>query len=552
MSEINPQTLLNNIENISKAASKCNLDFNNMKEVDDDIKSISTFLGTSALQTIFLSCFIDLSLQRTVTLDHLAKHLKCSTIKILNSFNEIILLEMKSYIIRCNKASSRKFSHLDFGYVVPFNVVEALRTSDKSLLQQTLSFNLPNFLERVKTLVCSREESAMTTAVLLDQIELLISNNLTHPFLQFINKNVEHTINKCLVFVLAYFRYKREYDYNTETITQVIFDDLAAQMEYEYSLASGKNELFKRDIIRHKESQFMDEKTIVLTQKTLIVLYKEFPELNIGNDGEESLIKVSTIKSKCLYFEKSLQNKVDTIINILDKKTFRTYQQKLSSKNLPKGITVIFYGKPGTGKTESVFQIAKKTKRDLMLVDLSQVRSKWFGESEKLVKKVFDDYRRLSEYAIMKPILFINEADGLISKRMEYKNGGSTVDQTLNLIQNIILQELEVFDGILFATTNLTANLDSAFERRFLFKVEFNNPVPEASQKIWQSKLPELSQSQIALLAARYNLSGGEIENITRKYVIDNIIGSESIQFERLLEFCDAENPFLRQRKIGF
>lgn len=552
MSEIQPQSLLNRIENISKAACKCNLDFSNLIDVEDDITCISEFLTTSRNQTILMSCFVDLNLQRTVTLDHLARHLKSSTIKILNSFCEIIILEMKSYIMKCNKANGRKFSYLDFGYVVPFNVVEALRTSDKSLLKQAVTFNLPNFLERVKILICSREENAMTTAVILDQVEFMISNNLNHRFLQFINRNVEQTINKCIIFTLAYFRFKREYNYNTEIITSAIFDDLAEQMEYEQSLASGNNELFRNNIIRFKETQFMNERTITLTEKTLIVLYRDFPELNINNDSEESIKKVRTIKSKHLYFEDTLQYKIDNITSILDKKNFINYQRKLKSKNLPVGITAIFYGKSGTGKTESVYQIAKKTNRDIMMVDLSQMRSKWFGESEKLVKKVFDDYRRLAEYATLKPILFINEADGLISKRMEFKNNNSTVDQTLNLIQNIILQELEVFEGILFATTNLTANLDSAFERRFLFKVEFNNPIPEASQKIWKSKLPELSQSQIALLASKYNLSGGEIENITRKYIIDNIIGNQSLEFDRLLEYCNSEKPFQRQGKIGF
>jgi SpoVK/Ycf46/Vps4 family AAA+-type ATPase len=186
------------------------------------------------------------------------------------------------------------------------------------------------------------------------------------------------------------------------------------------------------------------------------------------------------------------------------------------------------------------------------LVDLSQLRSKWFGESEKTVKKLFDDYRRLSDNSREKPVLFINEADGLFSKRTELKGNASAVDQTLNTIQNIILQELEVFKGILLATTNLTLNLDSAFERRFLFKVEFTNPVPEASKRIWKSKLPELTESQAEFLATKYNLSGGEIENITRKYIIDNITECDSLDFRILTELCETEKPFHNQNKIGF
>ena len=104
------------------------------------------------------------------------------------------------------------------------------------------------------------------------------------------------------------------------------------------------------------------------------------------------------------------------------------------------------------------------------MVELSQLKSKWFGESEKQVKGIFDTYRRIFDNSNVKPILFINEADGMFSKRMEITGRKSSTDQTMNTIQNIILQELENFNGILFATTNLTENLDSAFERRFFIQ----------------------------------------------------------------------------------
>lgn len=194
-------------------------------------------------------------------------------------------------------------------------------------------------------------------------------------------------------------------------------------------------------------------------------------------------------------------------MNVLFKKNFEEFQIKLQESNLPKCITAIFYGQSGTGKTETAYQIGKKTNRDLMMVDLSQIKSKWFGESEKQVKKIFDDYRRLFNNNAIKPILFINEADGMFSKRMGISGKTSATDQTNNTIQNIILQELESFEGILFATTNLTENLDSAFERRFLFKVEFKSPNSEISEKIWKSKLPELKPTYLKSLASKYQLS---------------------------------------------
>ena len=97
---------------------------------------------------------------------------------------------------------------------------ESLRTSDKSKLQTATSFNLPIFLEKVHELIYSRTENSMNTIVLFDQVEFMISNNKDLPFLQFINKNCIQTVNKCIVFALAYFRFKREGDYCIESVTR--------------------------------------------------------------------------------------------------------------------------------------------------------------------------------------------------------------------------------------------------------------------------------------------------------------------------------------------
>src|SRR5690606_29460031 len=99
------------------------------------------------------------------------------------------------------------------------------------------------------------------------------------------------------------------------------------------------------------------------------------------------------------------------------------------------------------------------------------------------------------------PILFFNEADALISKRKDV--GISATGETENRIQNILLEELENFRGILIATTNLVNNLDSAFDRRFLFKVEFQQPDLEVRSKIWKQKLPHLSSEDSSLLASQ-------------------------------------------------
>jgi SpoVK/Ycf46/Vps4 family AAA+-type ATPase len=198
-----------------------------------------------------------------------------------------------------------------------------------------------------------------------------------------------------------------------------------------------------------------------------------------------------------------------------------------------------------------VLQLARQTGRDIMQVNVSEIKSKWVGDSEKNIKALFDDYRKKVKDCKLTPILLFNEADAIINRRQEMAERG--VDKMENSIQNIILQEMEALDGILIATTNLEQNMDKAFERRFLYKIKFNKPTVEARQHIWQSMIPSLSADAASQLATRYDFSGGQIENIARHHAIDSILhGDEADDLQSLITHCDQERLEKKVRRIGF
>ena len=128
------------------------------------------------------------------------------------------------------------------------------------------------------------------------------------------------------------------------------------------------------------------------------------------------------------------------------------------------------------------------------------------------------------------------------------------MDKMENSIQNIILQEMEKLDGILIATTNLTQNLDPAFERRFLYKICFERPDASIREKIWHTMLPSLSPAECSALATAYDLSGGQMENVARKFSINAILyGSEKSPMDILHAYCNAERlDNQTHRRIGF
>lgn len=279
-------------------------------------------------------------------------------------------------------------------------------------------------------------------------------------------------------------------------------------------------------------------------------LYKKKPVCN------RNILEPEKLKEKHLFYSETVQKQIDMLEESLSQKNLVAMQKRLESKGLPKGVAVLLYGAPGTGKTETVYQLAKKTNRKILHVDISESKSMWFGESEKIVKKIFTNYRKLCQTAERRhentPILLFNEADALISKRKDVTSGNCA--QTENAIQNILLEEMEKLDGIIFATTNLCNNMDKAFERRFLFKVEYEKPSLEARKKIWGSKLPELGESDLERLADRFDFSGGEIDNIVRKCEMTEIIKGALPSYDEIAELCENERLEKEEKecRVGF
>jgi SpoVK/Ycf46/Vps4 family AAA+-type ATPase len=261
-------------------------------------------------------------------------------------------------------------------------------------------------------------------------------------------------------------------------------------------------------------------------------------------------IKFNSLKKEIFLDERTAKD-INQLKNVCSSKSFNKIIKDLKKANLPSGIVSIFYGFPGTGKTASVYEIAKLTKRDVLQVDISSIQSKWVGESEKNTKAIFDEYKRACEILKSKPILLFNEADALISKRLDVT---SAVGQMNNTMQNILLEELENFEGIFMATTNLIDNMDDAFSRRFLNKIKFDRPTAKTRAYIWKSKLKDLDDKTYEKLSI-YDLSGGQIENVSRKYLINKILNQKEFDYNEILNYVKEEIEFKKvdgEFKMGF
>ncbi|MEO1927306.1 MAG: ATP-binding protein [Nautiliaceae bacterium] len=217
---------------------------------------------------------------------------------------------------------------------------------------------------------------------------------------------------------------------------------------------------------------------------------------------------------------------------------------------------VIFYGPPGTGKTLTAYAIAKELDKPILSLDSSKILSMYVGESEKNVRRMFDEYYSICEKLKTKPILLLNEADQFLSTRTSASF--SSADKMHNQMQNIFLEQLEKFDGFLIATTNLLETLDSAFSRRFDYKIKFEKPSFKERKRLWDIKLPknaEYEKNFSTEILSRYELSGAQIEVVIKNTALKTALKKEPVfkvkDFTEEIE-REQKNAFDSQNELGF
>lgn len=214
------------------------------------------------------------------------------------------------------------------------------------------------------------------------------------------------------------------------------------------------------------------------------------------------------------------------------------FDRKLS---LGKGLSVLFAGPSGTGKTMAAEIIAGELSLELYKIDLATVVSKYIGETEKNLSRIF------LEAETSNAILFFDEADALFGRRSEVKDAH---DRYANIETGYLLQRMEEYEGVVILATNFRKNMDDAFVRRLHFTVEFPFPVEADRQRIWEKILPDETPKEPGLqfdfMARRFELSGGNIRNIALSAAFFAADDSGSVNMAHLLRATKRE-----YRKMG-
>ena len=273
---------------------------------------------------------------------------------------------------------------------------------------------------------------------------------------------------------------------------------------------------------------------------------------------QEMFELVTTTKSlDDVILNEKTKETLDALLKQVDKNVINRLKQ-WGIKDKKRGIEakIIFYGVAGTGKTLTALALAKSLKKDVLSFDCSKILSMYIGESEKNVRNIFDKYYELRTQTKSEPVLLLNEADQFLSSRAQ--GGMSSSDKMHNQMQNIFLEQIEKFDGILIATTNLLENLDKAFSRRFNYKIEFVKPNKNQRLDLWKKLLPSnlpLEKDFDIEELAKYELTGGQIELVIKNTAYKIAVSDEPIfKVENFKEQITKEQKgqFDSETKVGF
>ena len=471
---------------------------------------------------------------------------KARTLSLTSHFNSLVRKRLLTFA---------RNSWGEQNYNIPFRVIKTLTDNVDYEPPQRKFNDDEGVLDCFGECLDEMDNGNIGQSMLIDEVEILLAENKKVHLCSEINKL---GLDKQSQLLLMFFCDMLVNENNSEL---TIFDlDNLFPNKREFSLVknslrTGRHELIKRGIIEYCCSNgTADTGMFTLTEKARKKLLAKF-NLNKDDEKVSGLTLANSIKPKGLFYSATVGKQVDDLARFLEDKKYKEIVQRMKKRYNRAGLTCLLYGGPGTGKTETVYQLARRTGRDILAVDVSQLRSKWVGESEKNVKALFDFYRRLVKKSAVTPILLFNEADALFGVRMV--GAERSVDKMNNTMQNIILQEMETLDGILIATTNLTENLDGAFDRRFLYKVKFDRPDDSVRSRIWQQMLPELTTEECDTLGRVYDLSGGQIENVARKFSVNSILNGEETtdRMNLLHELCSNEcinDNNANARRVGF
>lgn len=502
-------------------------------------------VGLEPFQAVIFAVIILSCANGRCTINQVGKRLGMNYLKMLSYSQDIHALRSLG-LIRLKGTNE---------IVIPTEVVESIMKDKPFEKPQLEGLNTRAILRHISLYVKRLYDDEYSFCQFVDEVENLLEANPQTSYAAACEKykigSRMSPIDRALFHVLAYLYIRRDYTVFDLGDVECYFKDDEMMDCLRDFFDSGSLALQIMGIIEPvKEDGMRDGASFCFKEEVIRDLFADirFKKAALKTVGVDDLAGKPV---KELFYNDEEARQIGRLGALLEEESLQKVFSSMKEKGLRTGMTCLFYGAPGTGKTETVYQMARRTGRSILEADVAKLRNCYVGETEKKVRALFRDYQIACKENERMPILLFNEADAILGTRMD--GAVKSVDRMENSVQNILLQEMENFEGILVATTNLLGNLDPAFERRFLFKIRFNKPGMEPRKQIWKTQFPSLTEEEAGSLAKEFAFSGGQIENVVRKYTIDSVLSNAEGGYEQLCQFCREESVGKPSRnKIGF
>lgn len=534
------KSILHGVKEISKSIKDNIFNEELIQSLKQTAEPLLQFFKIPLEEVVVLSYFIDANL----------RDINVSKDNIIDTFGKDItsLADVDDIIESLNKRKliflskrSQKFTRQYKSIILNPKVQAAIAEGNPNLMGVSQCSNFVELLMEVRDLTEKRKDEHISTEELIAEVNPILDNVRNLKEVKWIKRQKLLRGKDLLIFLNICFEHAEgDEEVDIDRLINAVIDYPTTRMKYKQSIKSNRCILFAKNYIESSGNIFGLMNMVKLSDDSMSNTLSSLKNDNVIDFSPRMgiLINSEKILDEKLYYNLNEKNQIHTLLNALSETNYSELMKNMKSSNLSPGFTVLFYGAAGTGKTASVKSIAKSTGRHIFMVDIPRINSKWVGESEKNLSKLFDEYKRARKIFNRAPILLFNEADAILGRRV---SNNSSLDKMNNTLQNILLQELEDFEGIFMATTNLANNLDTAFDRRLLYKVEFSKPGPDVSKEILSNSFPNIDSIIIESLVKKYQLTGGQISNIKKKLLVKNLLNPKFNQQEEIFSMCEEE-----------
>ena len=388
--------VVHTIVQIAKQLENSKLSNNVLEDIKESLDQLSKYLNTTSEQAVLFTTIFALQANiNVIDLHDIIFFLDISFIESLNLKSDIDKLIEKSLIEIEDEdgGKSRKSKYEKSSFFIPDDITNQVYANQPIQSKEYEIFDIYSFIKTVSGYIEKRKYENIDTTDLLSMVEELETRNKHLSQISLLKSKLT-CFDRTLLYEVFDDLVNHGMPSNLDITLNNMIDKPRERRVIFRSITEKTSKLFELEYIELSNGRFANDFNLMLTNKAIEFFLGEDAELFKRTKKAKNVISHNDITNKDLFYGEKLGKEIEFLTQSLMEENFCVLQNRLSNMSLTKGLSTIFYGSPGTGKTASVFLIAKQTGRDIMKVEIQESKSMFYGQSEKKISDIFSNYQR--------------------------------------------------------------------------------------------------------------------------------------------------------------